>query len=55
MFTDKEKKILLELISNEQIHMIIKDCSKYESDMYRQLEELKVKIRTIDKYEDDMK
>ncbi len=45
-FTDKEKKLLLELISNEQIHMIIKDCDKYESDKYKKLEELKVKINS---------
>jgi hypothetical protein len=45
MFTDKEKRLLLELISNEQIHMIIKDHTKYESDKYRMLERLKVIIK----------
>lgn len=54
-FTDKEKKLLLELISNEQIHMIIKDYSKYESDKYKRLEELKVKIKNLHMYEDDGK
>ena len=39
----KEKKILLELIGNEQIHMIIKDHTKYESERYKRLEELKIK------------
>lgn len=42
-----EEKILLELISNEQIHMIIKDCTKYDSDKYKKLEELKVKIKEL--------
>ena len=41
----EEKKLLLELIGNEQIHMIIKDHTKYESDKYKKLEELKVKIK----------
>ena len=43
----EEKKLLLELICNEQIHMIIKDHSKYESDKYKKLEELKVKIKDL--------
>lgn len=58
IFSKKEEKLLLELISNEQIHMIIKDCSKYSSEKYKKLEELKVKIKDmwgeyyIMKYED---
>ena len=43
----EEKKLLLELIGNEQIHMIIKDHTKYESDKYQKLEELKVKIKDM--------
>lgn len=43
--TDKEKKILLEVISNEQINMIIKDNSKYESEKYKMLERLKVLVK----------
>ena len=43
----EEKKLLLELICNEQIHMIIKYHSKYESDKYQKLEELKVKIKDL--------
>ena len=46
-FTDKEKNLLLELISNEQIHMIIKDCKKYESDDYVDLEKLKIKVKNM--------
>ena len=47
MFDKEEKKLLLELICNEQVHMIIKDHSKYESDKYKKLEELKVKIKDL--------
>ena len=42
-----EKKILIELISNEQIHMIIKDHTRYDSDKYKELERLKVKIKDV--------
>ena len=55
IFNKEEKKLLLELISNEQIHMIMKDCNKYESDKYKKLEELKVKIKIFHIYEDDGK
>ena len=41
----KEKKLLLGLISNEQIHMIIKDNTKYESDKYKMLERIKVAVK----------
>ena len=43
----EDKKLLLELICNEQVHMIVKDHTKYESDKYKKLEELKVKIKDI--------
>ena len=43
----EEKKLLLELICNEQVHMVIKDHTKYESEKYKKLEELKVKIKDI--------
>ena len=42
-----EKKILLDLICNEQIHMIIKDSTKYDSDKYKKLEEMKIKIKDL--------
>lgn len=45
--TKEEKKILLELVCNEQIHMIIKDHNKYDSDRYKKLEELKVMIKDM--------
>ena len=47
MLSDKERKILIELISNEQIHMIVKHPEKYESNHYRELEELKVKVKSM--------
>ena len=43
----EEINILLELICNEQIHMIINDHMKYESEKYIRLEELKVKIKDM--------
>ena len=45
--TKEEKKMLIELICNEQTHMIIKDHTKYESDKYKKLEKLKVKIKDL--------
>ena len=42
-----EKKMLIELISNKQIHMIIKDHTRYDSDKYKELERLKVKIKDV--------
>ena len=47
LLTKEEKKILIELICNEQTHMIIKDHTKYESEKYKKLEELKVKIKDM--------
>ena len=47
MMDKEEKKILIELICNEQTHMIIKDHTKYESDKYKKLEKLKVKINDM--------
>lgn len=47
MIDKEEKKTLIELICNEQTHMIIKDHTKYDSEKYKKLEELKVKIKDI--------
>ena len=55
IFNDSERKMLLELIGNEQIHMLIKDEKKYDSDKYKRLEELKIKVNTLHKYEDNGK
>ena len=37
----------MELICNEQIHMIIKNHTRYDSDKYKKLEELKIKIKDL--------
>ena len=47
-FTKEERKLLLELICNEQVHMIIKDHTKYQSDKYKKLEELKIKVNSLE-------
>lgn len=47
MFSKEEKKMLIELICNEQTHMIIKDHTGYESDKYKKLEELKIRIKDV--------
>ena len=43
----EEKKLLIELICNEQTHMIVKDHTKYDSQKYKKLEKLKVKIKDL--------
>ena len=56
MITGEEKSMLIELICNEQTHMISKDHSKYKSedhskyksDKYNKLEKLKVKIKDME-------
>lgn len=45
--TEKEKKLLVELICNEQTHMIRKDHTKYDTDEYKELEALKIKIKDM--------
>ena len=47
MYSKEEKKLLIELICNEQTHMIIKDHTKYDSDKYMMLETLKTKINEM--------
>lgn len=43
----EDKKLLIELICNEQTKMIVKDHTKYESNKYKYLEELKVRIKNM--------
>ena len=43
----EEKKMIIELICNEQTHMIIKDHTKYDSNKYKSLEALKIKIKDM--------
>ena len=47
VFKKEEKKLLMELICNEQIHMIIKNHTRYDSDKYKKLEELIIKIKDL--------
>ena len=47
MFSIDEKKLLIDLICKEQTEMIVKDHLQYDSDRYKALEELKVKIKDI--------
>ena len=46
-FTKAERKLLIELICNEQTHMIIKDCNQYTSNKYQELERLKIRIKDM--------
>lgn len=46
-FNKEEKKLLIELISNEQIKMIVHDHNLYDSPKYMKLEGLKVKIKDM--------
>lgn len=43
----EERNILLEMVCNEQLHMIKKDVAKYKSCKYKTLEKLKVKLKNI--------
>ena len=43
MLSKNERKLLIELICNEQTHMIVKDHTKYESEKYHE----KVKIKDM--------
>lgn len=43
----EEKKLLIEMICNEQTNMIVENSSQYESEKYKTLEELKVKIKDL--------
>lgn len=45
MYTEQEREMLIKLICNEQIHMIIKHPERYDTDEYKALEELKIKVK----------
>ena len=47
VFKKEEKKLLMGLICNEQIHIIIKNHTRYDADKYKKLEELKIKIKDL--------
>jgi len=43
----REKRLLFDLICAKQMEMITKDVNNFESDVYRELENLKAKIREM--------
>ena len=45
--TQVDRKLLLDLICNEQVRMIVKDCHSYESDRYKKLERLKIAVKDM--------
>ncbi len=45
--TNKEKELLIEIICEKQTKMIVRDPSKYQSEKYRMLECVKVKIKDL--------
>lgn len=45
IFNKEEINLLVELISNEQIHMNMKNPESYCTSKHRKLEELKIKIK----------
>jgi len=45
--TEREKNLIVELICNEQTHMIMKDHTRYDTEKYKELEALKIKIKNI--------
>lgn len=45
--TKEEKKLLVELICDEQSKMIINNHTNYKSDRYKILEDLKIKIKKL--------
>lgn len=47
MLSDKEKKIIIELICKEQTNMIVKNHTLYGSEKYKRLEEIKIKIKDM--------
>lgn len=45
--TSDDRKLLIKLIFNEQMDMVEKDYTEYDSEKYKKLEELKVKIKDM--------
>lgn len=45
--TDNQKRILIGLICKEQVDMMIKNHSNYESEEYKELEALKIRIKDM--------
>lgn len=47
IFSKDEKSLLINMICHRQTSMIVKDPTSYESDEYKNLESLKVKIKNM--------
>lgn len=43
----RDRKLILELICERQINMTMQDKAKYDSDEYKYLEALKIKIKNM--------
>lgn len=50
IFTDKEKRMLLELIRTEQIRTFVREGTASRSDRYRDLEKIKHKLDNCSTY-----
>lgn len=46
-FSNTDRKLLLDLICNEQVHMLVKNHNAYESEKYKRLERLKVLVKDL--------
>lgn len=46
-FSNVDRKLLLDLICNEQVHMLVKNHNAYESEKYKRLERLKVLVKDL--------
>lgn len=46
-FTTSDKKVLLDLICNEQVYLLLKDNAAYESERYTKLERLKITVKNM--------
>ena len=49
MLKEQDKRIMIELVCNEQTKMIMSDCTSYTSDKYRDLEKVKIKLKEREK------
>lgn len=47
ILSKNDKKLIIDLICEKQTQIIVKDHSKYDSNKYKHLERLKVKIKDL--------
>ena len=48
VFTEREKKLLLSLICFEQVSILKEDRSKINDNLYKELDNLRIKIENIE-------